>query len=120
MIEKILEIGNLFDFYGKLLTEKQYNAIELYYLKDLSLSEIGDYLGISRQGAHDNLKRAELKLYNYEETLGLVSKFENNKNKIKKILQITSELENKAQIIDSKDLRKELDTIKKISLDIID
>ncbi len=120
MIEKILEIGNLFDFYGKLLSEKQYTAVELYYIQDLSLSEIGDCLGISRQGAHDNLKRAESKLYSYEETLGLVKKFEDNKTKIRKILEITGDLENKARKFESEDMAEELQKIKEISSEIVD
>lgn len=120
MIEKILEIGNLFDFYGKLLSEKQYTTVELYYIRDLSLSEIGNYLGISRQGAHDNLKRAESKLYNYEERLGLVRKFEENKSKVKKIFKITDELEKKAKDINNYIIASELDKIKKISSEIID
>lgn len=87
MFEKIVEIGLLFDFYGKLLNDKQYSAIEFYYIHDLSLSEIGELLGISRQGVHDLLKRSESKLFAYEEKLGLVKKFSDNKIKVKYILE---------------------------------
>jgi len=55
MVEKLVEVGILFDFYGKLLSEKQYMAIELYYNHDLSLTEIGDELGITKQGVSDIL-----------------------------------------------------------------
>lgn len=120
MIEKILEIGNLFDFYGKLLSEKQYVAIELYYIQDLSLSEIGENLGISRQGAHDNLKRAEAKLYYYEETLGLVEKFEQNKIKIREIINITGDLEEKAKNLGLDIIIEELNLIKQISTEMVD
>ncbi|SCG83476.1 UPF0122 protein [Proteiniborus sp. DW1] len=89
MFEKIVEIGLLFDFYGKLLNDKQYSAIEFYYIHDLSLSEIGELLGISRQGVHDLLKRTEKKLFIFEEKLGLVKKFSENKEKIKEILDST-------------------------------
>ncbi|CCQ97462.1 conserved hypothetical protein [[Clostridium] ultunense Esp] len=47
MFERIVEVGILFDFYGKLLSERQFTAIELYYVHDLSLAEIGEELGIS-------------------------------------------------------------------------
>lgn len=92
MIEKLVELGILFDFYGKLLTKKQYDVVDLFYLKDLSLSEIGEELNITRQGVYDTLKRAEEKLYQYEETLGLVGKFVKSKNNIKEIIELANEI----------------------------
>ena len=90
---KIVEIGMLFDFYGKLLSEKQYQVVELYYIHDLSLTEIGEELSITRQGVFDTLKRSEQKLYHYEEILGLVEKFNNSHDTIREILKITKELQ---------------------------
>lgn len=98
MFEKIVEIGLLFDFYGKLLSNKQYQAIELYYIHDLTLSEIGEQLKISRQGAYDLVKRAENILYKYEETLGLVKKFENNRHKTKELKILLDKLKNSTDI----------------------
>lgn len=92
MFEKVIQIGLLFDFYGKLLSNKQYEAIELYYVHDLSLSEIGEQLDISRQGVHDLIKRGEKRLNTYEEKLGLVNKFNSNNKKIKKILDCANEI----------------------------
>lgn len=92
MVEKLVEVGILYDFYGKLLSDKQYSAIELYYIHDLSLAEIGEELNITRQGVFDTLKRAENKLYEYEEVLGLVNKFNNRHRDIQNILKITSEI----------------------------
>lgn len=92
MFEKILIINYLFDFYGKLLSEKQYLVIELYYLHDLSLSEIGEQLDVSRQGVFDILKRAENKLYDYEDKLGLVNKFNVNNLKAKKIVKLVKDI----------------------------
>lgn len=92
MVEKLVEIGILFDFYGKLLSEKQYLVIELYYIHDLSLGEIGDELNVTRQGVFDLLKRAEQKLYQYEESLKLVEKFYSSHKEIKDIVQIAEDI----------------------------
>lgn len=93
MVDKLVEIGILFDFYGKLLTEKQYLVIKLYYLEDLSLGEIGDEINVTRQGIFDLLRRGEQNLYKYEENLGLVNKFNSNHEHIKSIINISNELE---------------------------
>lgn len=112
IMEKLVEVGILFDYYGKLLSEKQYQAVELYYIHDLSLAEIGEELNITRQGVFDTLKRSEQKLYQYEEILGLVKKFDRSKDLVRKILNETEDLKsyckdnnleiiyNKAQIIE--------------------
>lgn len=63
----------LYDFYGNLLTEKQRNMVELYYHQDLSLSEIADLTGVSRQAIHDAIKRSEISLEEYEEKLGYLA-----------------------------------------------
>ncbi len=81
MYDEFVEIGFLFDFYGKTLTEKQREIIDLYYFKDLSLAEIGENLNISRQAVYDNLKRGERQLRQMEEQLGLVERFLAEKNK---------------------------------------
>ncbi len=69
---KNLEYGLLLDVYGGLLTEKQLEMMQLYYDEDLSLSEIGEQYGISRQGVHDSLKRSEQALDEFEERLGIL------------------------------------------------
>ena len=56
-MEKNLNVSILLDFYGAMLTEKQREAVEYYYNDDLSLSEIADNQGISRQGVRDAIKR---------------------------------------------------------------
>lgn len=75
-MSKNLTITVLLDFYGELLTKKQADALRLYYDEDCSLSEIADDMGISRQGARDFIKRGELQLFELEEKLGLVKRFE--------------------------------------------
>ena len=68
---KNLEFGYLLDIYGELLTEKQYEMLDLYYNGDLSLAEIAQQHGISRQGVHDSIKRGEELLLGYEKVLKL-------------------------------------------------
>ncbi|MBR7122199.1 MAG: HTH domain-containing protein [Oscillospiraceae bacterium] len=67
-----LEMTLLFDYYGDLLTERQRMCFDLRHNQDLSLTEIAQELGVSRQGVHDNLSRAEALLRNMEEKTGCV------------------------------------------------
>lgn len=67
-----LEISLLYDFYGGLMPAPQQRVVELYINDDLSLSEVADILGISRQGVRDSLNRAARKLRGYEQQLGLL------------------------------------------------
>jgi len=92
MYEKIVQIALLFDFYGQLLTEKQIEIIDLYYSNDLSLSEISEQLGISRQGVYDTLKRAEKTLFEYEDKLGLVNRFLQQKDSLSHIKVLLDKL----------------------------
>ena len=70
-----LDRSLLLDFYGELLTEKQRRVCELHWNEDLSLAEIGQQDGLSRQGVWDVLRRAEAALREYEEKTGLVRRF---------------------------------------------
>lgn len=72
---KDLGLVILLDFYGGLLTEKQSLALDCYYNQDLSLGEIADDMGISRQGVMAFLKQGEKHLHSFEEKLGLVARF---------------------------------------------
>ena len=72
---KNLEIALLFDFYGDMLTDKQRDVVELYYDNDLSLSEIAENEGITRQGVRDSIKRAEAQLLDMEDRLHLARRF---------------------------------------------
>ena len=74
-MDEILRRSLLFDFYGELLTDHQKKIYEAFDSEDLSLSEIAEQEGISRQGVHDSLKRALAALHNYEDTLHLVLRF---------------------------------------------
>ena len=72
---KNLEISLLLDFYGDMLTEKQRDMVDYYYNDDLSLSEIAENEGITRQGVRDSIKRAEAQMLEMEERLGLARRF---------------------------------------------
>ena len=65
-----MELILLYDYYGALLTDRQKECFEMRYHQDLSLGEIGEELGISRQGVHDNLSRTESMLRNMEQKTG--------------------------------------------------
>ena len=106
-MEKKLEISMLWQIYGNLLTEKQYEYIDYYYNEDLSLSEIAENNNITRQAVRDIIKKGERKLFEYEEKLLFMKKTINQEQKIQQILwnltkieknssdkQITSILEN--------------------------
>lgn len=120
MFEKILEIGLLFDFYGKLLSDTQYTAVEDYYIHDLSLSEIASNLDISRQGVHDSLKRAEKKLYSYEEKLKLVEKFEDNKKKIRNVIEYIDDLDEKSQKLNTSKVDVNINKVKEMVVNILE
>ena len=75
MCDKNLRLTLLFDIYGELLAPTQKTMFDLYYNDDLSLAEVAENTGITRQGARDSIKRAEETLLSLEETLGLADKF---------------------------------------------
>lgn len=114
-MEKIVEIAVLFDYYGKLLSDKQYNVIDQHCNEDLSLKEIAELNGISKQGISDILSRAEKKLRFYEDELKLISKFE----KINSSLMEINLLIEKSKIEDSPSLNI-LDIIQKKNNEIIE
>lgn len=73
-MEEQLYLTNLYDYYKELLTEKQRDYFEEYYFNNLSLSEISENCGVSRNAVHKQLKEIENKLIEYEEKLKLYSK----------------------------------------------
>ena len=89
-MEKSIKISMLLELYGKMLTEKQADTVDLYYNQNLSLSEIAEELNITRQGVRKNLVYAEEKLFDFEEKLCfLKQKLEQN--------EIISEVINKLE-----------------------
>lgn len=84
-IEERVELSLLYDFYGALLKENQRRMFEASILDDYNLAEIAEDENITRQGVHDAIKRACKQLREYEQKLGLVEKFEKQKELVKKL-----------------------------------
>jgi len=87
-VNGLLEQALLYDFYGELLTDHQKEIYEQFVLEDLSLSEIAESAGISRQGVHDLIKRCNKLLEGYEAKLHLVEKFLSVKKKVQEINEL--------------------------------
>lgn len=92
-MDNILEQSLLFDFYGELLTNHQKQIYEEYVSEDLTLSEIAEQHGISRQGVHDLIRRCGKTLSGYEEKLHLLERFLLIKKKVNQIKEATADLE---------------------------
>ena len=99
-IEKMVEIGLLFEQYKELLTDKQREMVSLYYEEDYSLGEISENLGVSRQGVYDTLKRSEKILREYESKLHLVSKAKNQEKFLKSIGEKIIDIKENGEVID--------------------
>ena len=108
---KNVNISLLIDFYGDMLSEKQREAMELYYNEDLSLAEVADITGLTRPGVRDRLMKSEAILLNLEEKLGLLKRFEEMTGEIERI---TEELEahKNGKTVDFDDI---IDRLKKLS-----
>lgn len=82
----------LLDFYGELLTDKQRECCDLHFNEDLSLGEIAEQLGISRQAVWDNIRRGESTLEETERKTGLIRRFSGNREKLDELAGIFEEL----------------------------
>lgn len=92
-MEKNYEVSLLLDFYGQLLKPSGRAAVDLYYNEDLSLSEIADQTGITRQGVRDSIKRSEQQLFEFEEKLGLFKRFVELENGLDEIYRSAQKIE---------------------------
>ncbi|MPL60381.1 hypothetical protein SDC9_05942 [bioreactor metagenome] len=92
MLDKVLRISLLFDFYGALLTDKQRQCMEMHYLSDFSLSEIANEFAVSRQAIHDILRRAEQTLEGYEVKLHLVERHQREQQNIIEVYELLEKL----------------------------
>lgn len=87
-VPKNMEIAQLLDFYGEFISNRQFKTLSMYYNDDLSLSEISELLGISRQAVMDSIKRGEKTLSSMEQKLALAESF----NRRKELLREASSL----------------------------
>lgn len=94
-MDRKVEISLLCQIYGKLLTEKQLNILDNYYNLDLSLSEIAENEGITRQAVRDIIKKGENKLFEFEEKLGIMKKTQRQEEKIASILSELTKIQTK-------------------------
>lgn len=87
-----LERCLLLDFYGELLTDKQRECCDLHFNEDLSLGEIAEQLGISRQAVWDNIRRGESSLEETERKTGLIRRFSGNREKLEELSELFEKL----------------------------
>ncbi len=120
-MEKKLKLGNLYEFYGQLLTEKQQEILDLYCNHDLSFGEISEELGISRQGVYDTIKRAEKILDDYESKLELCKRFNNRETIIKHMISELDALGDQAEKGQTADMLKmAIEQLRKEILEMLD
>lgn len=113
-MDKLYEQTMLFDFYGELLTEHQRRIYEDVVYNDLSLGEIAEEQGISRQGVHDLVKRCDKIMQGYENKLHLVEKFARAKETISRIEQLTLDGE-----ADGVTVKNKLNRIRELSRELL-
>jgi len=87
-LEKVAWVVLLFDFYGVMLTRRQYEFMRLYYEQDLSLGEIAERYNISRQAVYDTLKRAENALLKFEQKLGFAARYKEDRALLARALEL--------------------------------
>lgn len=92
-MDRVYETSLLLDFYGQLLTDRQYEILDLHFNNDYTLSEIAEQLNISRQAVYDNEKRGSAILNEYECKLGLLSKFLQQKQKAGQVRILLEKME---------------------------
>jgi len=85
-VEEYAKVAILLDFYGQLLTPRQYQILDLYYNSDYTLGEIASQLNISRQGVYDGVKKGKTTLKEFEKKLGHAKRFLKHEEALRKIL----------------------------------
>lgn len=98
-MSKDLKIGILLDYYGDMLTKSQRELSQMYYNDDLSLSEIAELTGITRQGVYDSVKRSEVVLLELEEKLKLLDKEKQTDAQFEHILKLCYKISNADDIV---------------------
>lgn len=89
---KNLEISYLLDFYGDVLTQKQREVLEQYYNDDLSLAEIADNFGITRQGVRDSIKRGESTIVELEQKIGFAARYRRMRKQMGRLEELAKDI----------------------------
>lgn len=110
-IDKFVHLNRLYSIYKELLTDKQKEILELYLVEDFSLGEISEELGISRQAAHDAIKRSEQLLQDAENKLGIIDRENQISSKVNSIIELIHKPETE---IDKKTKQEILDVCKEL------
>lgn len=118
-MDKIFEQALLYDFYGELLTPHQRNIYEAAVYNDMSLGEIAEEQGISRQGVHDLIKRSDRILQEYESKLHLVQRFAKAKEKIAEIDKMTQGVTGCDDEADFGNVRERMERIRALTRDLM-
>lgn len=116
-MERIVEQTLLYDFYGELLTPHQKMIYEEYVLDNFSISEIAKEHNISRQGVHDQLKRVDRLLNEYESTLHLIDRFMKIKDKVNEISSYSKQVLSSDNLETAKELVGRIDSISNAIID---
>lgn len=116
-LQNIVELTILYDFYGELLGEHKKEIFGEYIIDDLSLGEIAQDEGISRQGVYDIIKRCSVKLREYEKKLGLVKRFESIKTNAEQIQALAEVIRNTS---DEQERSRAVDCIDALAVELID
>lgn len=117
MINEKYYLVNLFDFYGKLLTENQQEILDMYCNYDWSLKEIALKKEISRQAVYDSIKRSKEKLNEYEEKMKLVKKFREMRSSFEELKEVIDSVEPK---IEKTTVKEEFEKIKTVVKKVIE
>jgi predicted DNA-binding protein YlxM (UPF0122 family) len=117
-MDELYMISLLLDYYGQMVTKRQYEILDLHYNSDYSFGEIAEELNISRQGVYDNIKRGKAALLEMEQKLELIGRFNKQKVKASEILKFLEEID--ASSLSGKDfeaLEKARQTVRSIMED---
>lgn len=98
-MEKNVEISLLLDLYGSLLTKRQLQLLKLYYEEDLSLGEIAQQEGVSRQAVLDSIHKGEASLFGFEKKLGLLNKEIQLRKILAGLIELAPKTDNNSELI---------------------
>ncbi len=116
MFQKDMKYSLLLDFYGDILSARRRELIELYYNEDLSLKEVSEITGISRQGVRDSVKKTENELDELEDKLGMAKRFEDIRDQLNAAVTALRNIADKDDSAIGKEISDIADYLSKINL----